>query len=105
MPKSPAVCLPTPNGALGRAGFPVGGFRSLPSGLQRAAHVPGACITVCGSRSINTGHTVLEQRFLTFGVIGDGRLVVVAHIERYGRIRINSARQMTPQECRQYEQF
>jgi hypothetical protein len=54
---------------------------------------------------VDAEHSDLEQGFLTFGVMSDGRSVVVSHVERAGSIRIISARLMTPQERRQYEQF
>lgn len=44
-----------------------------------------------------------ELRFLTTGMTRDYLLVVVAHTERNGRIRIISAREPTRQEKRQYE--
>lgn len=50
-------------------------------------------------------HSDLEQRFLTFGKSGSGKPIVVSHVERAGNIRVISARQLTPQERRQYEHF
>ncbi len=52
---------------------------------------------------IDSEHSATEERLLTFGVLADGRPVVVSHVERGGSIRINSARLMTPQERRQHE--
>ncbi len=37
-------------------------------------------------------HSVLEFRFITYGVSADGRLLAVSHTERGNRIRIISAR-------------
>ena len=48
-------------------------------------------------------HTIDEQRFLTIGQTVQGRLIVLAHTERRGRIRILSARDATRPESRQYE--
>lgn len=48
-------------------------------------------------------HSVWEHRFLTFGYSQRGRLLVVVHTERHGRIRIISARRTTRQERRFYE--
>ena len=48
-------------------------------------------------------HSLDEFRFLTTGMTREYLLVVVAHTERNGRIRIISAREPTQQEKRQYE--
>jgi uncharacterized DUF497 family protein len=48
-------------------------------------------------------HSQGEFRFLSLGVSGAGRLLVVAYTEREGRIRIINAREATSQERRQYE--
>jgi uncharacterized DUF497 family protein len=48
-------------------------------------------------------HSIDENRFLTMGYTSKHRLIVVAHTEREGRIRIISAREPTSQERRQYE--
>jgi len=45
-----------------------------------------------------------EFRFRTVGLAVTGRLIIVAHTERADRIRIISAREVTNQERRQYEQ-
>ena len=45
-----------------------------------------------------------ERRRLTFGHSQGQRLLVVAHAERGGRIRIISARAATRRERRQYEE-
>jgi len=44
-----------------------------------------------------------ESRFLTIGLISDGRLIVVSHIEEGDTIRIINARQATTYERKQYE--
>ncbi len=49
-------------------------------------------------------HSLAEERYLIFGVSRGGRYLVVAYTERDGRIRLISARQMTPRERRAYEQ-
>jgi len=54
---------------------------------------------------VDAEHSATEERLLTFGIMADGRPVVVSHLERSGSIRLISARLMTPQERRQYEQF
>ncbi len=48
-------------------------------------------------------HSVGEQRFLTFGLSGIGRLLVVVHTERRKTARIISARCATRQERKIYE--
>ena len=49
-------------------------------------------------------HSVDEARFVTFGSSVNNRLLVVAHIEENDKIRIISARLMTRQERRIYEE-
>jgi len=49
-------------------------------------------------------YTVEESRFRTVGQTVAGRLVIVAHTDRVDRIRIISARVVTKNERRQYEQ-
>jgi uncharacterized DUF497 family protein len=49
-------------------------------------------------------HSLEEQRELTIGSTLKGRLIVVSHCQREGRIRIISARPVTHSERQQYEQ-
>jgi len=49
-------------------------------------------------------HSTDEERFVTVGMSGQNRLLMVAHAERGERIRIISARPLTPRERRQYEE-
>jgi uncharacterized DUF497 family protein len=49
-------------------------------------------------------HSVNEQRYLTFGLSRFGRLLIVSHTDREGRIRIISARVMTRPEVKIYEE-
>ena len=49
-------------------------------------------------------HSVNEERLITFGVSSVGRLLVVSHIEREGRVRIISARPATRSERNLYEE-
>lgn len=49
-------------------------------------------------------HSEGEQRMVTFGMSSAGRLLVVAHTERRNAIRIISARVVTLQERRIYEE-
>ena len=48
-------------------------------------------------------HSIGEQRWVTFGISDRGRLLVVAHAERYNVIRIVSARPATKIERKTYE--
>ncbi len=48
-------------------------------------------------------HSIGESRFLTTGLSGMQRLLVVSHTEREGEVRIISARLATRQERRSYE--
>jgi uncharacterized DUF497 family protein len=49
-------------------------------------------------------HSLDEGRYLIFGVSRGGRYLVVSYTERGDRIRLISARPMTPRERRAYEQ-
>ena len=50
------------------------------------------------------GHAIGEARFVLLGLTYEGRLVVVAQVERGDTIRIVSARSATRSERRTYEQ-
>lgn len=49
-------------------------------------------------------HSEGEERMVTFGMPSAGRLLVVAHTERKNAIRIISARMVTQEERRIYEE-
>jgi uncharacterized DUF497 family protein len=49
-------------------------------------------------------HSVKEPRYLTFGLSGLNRLLVVSHTDRGNRTRIISARLMTRMEVKIYEE-
>lgn len=49
-------------------------------------------------------HSTEEYRFITIGTSEKGRLLMVAHTDREDRIRIISARELTGQERRSYEE-
>jgi len=49
-------------------------------------------------------HSVEQDRFVTFGVSAQGRLLVVAHTEQGSVIRIVSARPATKSERKIYEE-
>jgi uncharacterized DUF497 family protein len=48
-------------------------------------------------------HSQQEQRYLLLGRSSFGRPLIVSHAEEGGRVRIISARVMTPKERRSYE--
>jgi uncharacterized DUF497 family protein len=49
-------------------------------------------------------HSISEERFLTVGASARGRLLVVAHTDGEGTIRIINARPVTRSERRFYEE-
>lgn len=49
-------------------------------------------------------HSMTEQRYVTFGVSENGRLVVVSHTEKGETIRIISARKTSKGEREVYEE-
>ena len=49
-------------------------------------------------------HSVDEERYITIGSSSRLRLLMVAHSEREGRIRVISARELTRKEREQYEE-
>jgi hypothetical protein len=49
-------------------------------------------------------HSATEHRFITIGTSRSGRLLMVAHTDRGGDVRIISARKMTRRERRNYEE-
>jgi uncharacterized DUF497 family protein len=53
---------------------------------------------------LDPDHSVSEERYITVGLSQHHRLLMVAHTERGGRIRIISARGLTATEKRDYEQ-
>ena len=49
-------------------------------------------------------HSVSEERFLTFGLSMRRRLLLVSHTDRRGGVRIISARRVTREERKIYEE-
>ena len=49
-------------------------------------------------------HSKTEERFIIIGRSMEGRLLMVAHTDRGGRIRIISARELTKSEREAYEE-
>ena len=56
------------------------------------------------SSVLDPDHSMEEERRLIFGRTFDDKYLAVSYTERNGRIRLISARQMTPRERRAYEQ-
>jgi uncharacterized DUF497 family protein len=49
-------------------------------------------------------HSISEQRFITVGISGSARVLIVAHVDRHESIRIISARKTTQRERKHYEE-
>ena len=49
-------------------------------------------------------HSVDEERYITLGLSATGKLLLIAHTDRQGAIRIISARKATKNERRFYEE-
>ena len=49
-------------------------------------------------------HSIGEHRFIIMGESRQGRLLMVSYTERGDKLRLISARELTPAERRQYEQ-
>lgn len=69
--------------------------------FQEAATVFGDPLAVTFE---DPDHSVSEDRLITFGLSMQKRLIVVFHTERGGRIRIISARLMSSNERKIYEE-
>jgi hypothetical protein len=57
-----------------------------------------------GTTTPDPDHSGDEHRYITIGISNRGRLPMVAHAERRERIRIVSARKLTRNERRVYEE-
>lgn len=51
---------------------------------------------------VDEEHSVDEERYITIGISKHGRLLVVAHTDREGQIRVISARKATRKEANFY---
>jgi uncharacterized protein len=69
-------------------------------GFSEASTVFGDSLAVT---FFDPDHSLDEYRFLSFGVSRTGRLLVVSHAEREGRVRIITARKATRRERKIYE--
>jgi uncharacterized DUF497 family protein len=57
-----------------------------------------------GVTASDPDHSADERRFITVGMSGSGRLLIVAHADRGGRVRIISARKLNQRERKAYEE-
>ena len=48
-------------------------------------------------------HSIEEDRYITMGTSATGRILIVAHTDRGGRVRLISARELTRAERKVYE--
>ena len=69
--------------------------------FQEAASVLGDTFSITYP---DPDHSASERRFITVGTSRLGRVLVVAHTDRRGNIRIISARKTTRQERKYYEE-
>ena len=69
--------------------------------FEEAASVFGDALALTFA---DPNHSVGEERWLTFGLSRNRRLLVISHIERGGRVRIISAREATKHERKIYEE-
>lgn len=70
-------------------------------GFHEAATVFGDPLAITFT---DPDHSIDEERYLTFGRSRFDRLLVISHTDRKERVRIISARLMTRQERRIYEE-
>lgn len=54
---------------------------------------------------VDEEHSIDEERYVSIGLSEKGRLLILAHTDREGRIRIISARKTTKKEGKFYEDF
>jgi uncharacterized protein len=83
----------------GRPG--IGNLRKHGVSLNEAASVFFDPLSATGD---DPDHSLEESRFVTFGKPSSGRLLVVAHAEQDGSIRIITAREATRAERKLYEE-
>jgi len=53
---------------------------------------------------IDEEHSIDEERYITIGLSTDGKLLLVAHTDRQGKIRLISARKATKKDEKFYAQ-
>jgi uncharacterized DUF497 family protein len=71
-----------------------------PGSFQEAATVFGDPLAVTYP---DPDHSTSERRYITVGMSSSGRVLLVAHVDHNGGIRIISARKTTQHERKQYE--
>jgi len=82
-------------------GKAAGNLRKHKVSFTEAATVFGDFL---GTTAPDPDHSGDEHRYITIGLSSRGRPLLVAHAERRGRIRIISARKLTRNERRVYEE-
>ena len=82
-------------------GKAAGNLRKHKVSFTEAASVLGDFL---GTTASDPDHSEDESRYITVGLSNRGRLLMVAHAERHARIRIISARELTRDERRLYEE-
>jgi uncharacterized DUF497 family protein len=82
-------------------GKAAGNLRKHKVSFTEAATVLGDFL---GATASDPDHSRDEHRYITVGLSSRGRLLMVAHAERRERIRIISARKLTRDERRVYEE-
>ncbi len=70
--------------------------------FQEAATVVGDDFAIAAP---DPAHSTGERRFIQVGVSKRGRTLLVCYTERGERIRVISARALTPREAREYEEI
>jgi uncharacterized DUF497 family protein len=82
-------------------GKAAGNLRKHKVSFTEAATVLGDYLAVTAPDPDHSGD---ERRYITIGLSSRGRPLIVAHAERHPRIRIISARKLTRNERRVYEE-
>jgi uncharacterized protein len=79
----------------------MGNLRKHKVSFSEAATVFGDFL---GVTAADPDHSVDKHRFITVGLSSSGRLLIVSHADRSGRIRIVSARKLNRNERKAYEE-
>jgi uncharacterized protein len=77
-----------------------GNLRKYKVSFDEAATVFGDFLSATVA---DPAHSAGEHRYITVGLSSRGRLLMVAHADRGGRVRIISARTLTASERKAYE--
>jgi uncharacterized DUF497 family protein len=77
-----------------------GNLKNHKVAFEEAATVFGDALS---STFPDPDHSLEEDRFITIGTSDRGRMLMVSHTDRKGRVRIISARKATRRERKAYE--